>query len=94
MNSVIVRRVGVGQVGVGWVGGAILQLHSRRSLPTNPSYFLLVQLRHCLLDERRQIIAVGFDQVIHQMPDLVEAEFSGGVWVHHGGVVDMLTLAG
>ena len=41
---------------------------------------------------RRQPIAVRLDQVIHQRGDLIGIELGGGVWVEHGGMVDVLAL--
>ena len=35
-----------------------------------------------------------FDQVVDQVPDLVKAQFGGGVRVHHRRMVDVLSLAG
>jgi hypothetical protein len=32
-------------------------------------------------------IAVGFEQVVHERPDFVEAELGNGVWVENGGVL-------
>ncbi len=37
---------------------------------------------------------MGCDQLIDQRPDLVETEFCGGVGIEHGGMIDMLALAG
>ena len=34
-----------------------------------------------------------FNQVVYECPNLVKAEFGGGVGVEHGGVVDVFTLA-
>jgi len=43
---------------------------------------------------RRQPLAMRVNQIIDEVPDLVEAEFGGGVGVEHGGVVDVLSFLG
>ena len=43
---------------------------------------------------RRQHVPMGYDQVIDQMPNLIETQFGGGVRIEHSGVIDMFTLAG
>src|SRR5690606_3303755 len=30
-------------------------------------------------------VAMGLDQVVAEIPDLIESQFAGGVWVEHGG---------
>ena len=40
-----------------------------------------------------QLIAMCFDEVVHEGPDLVEAEFGCGMWIEHRGVIDMFALA-
>ena len=42
---------------------------------------------------RRQQVTMRLDQVVHKRPDLVQAQFGGGVRVEHGGMVDVLALA-
>ena len=39
-------------------------------------------------------VAVGCDEFIDERPDLIEAEFGGGVRVEHGGMIDVLAFAG
>ena len=34
-----------------------------------------------------------FQELVHEGPDLVKAQLSSRVWIEHGGMVDMLTLA-
>ena len=42
----------------------------------------------------RQPIPVRFNQVVYQIPNLIQIEFGGSVGVEHSGVVDMFPLAG
>ena len=50
-----------------------------------PSYFLLQCGNH---------VAVGGNQIVAQIPNLVEREFGGGMGIEGGGVIDVLALAG
>ena len=42
----------------------------------------------------RQPVAVRFNQVINQTPDLLEREFGASVWIEHSGMVDVFAFAG
>ena len=37
-----------------------------------------------------QPIAVGVDEVVAETTDFIDGQFSAGVWIEHGGLVDML----
>src|SRR5512147_2461563 len=43
---------------------------------------------------RWQHVTVGFDQLVYERPDLVQAELGGCVRIEHGRVIDVLALAG
>ncbi len=51
-----------------------------------PALAILIVL---MLFEERDHVAMGFEEVIHQRPDLLQAQLGGGVRVEHGGVVDV-----
>lgn len=38
--------------------------------------------------------AVGFDQIVYQVGDLIQVQFRRRVRIEHGGMVNMLALAG
>src|SRR5690606_11279085 len=40
------------------------------------------------------VLLVSLNKLITHGPDLRQGELRGCVWVHHGGVVDILALAG
>ena len=40
----------------------------------------------------RQPFAMSLDEIVNDVPDLIQIEFGSGVWVHHGGMIDMLAL--
>ena len=48
----------------------------------------------CVLLQRGHHIAVGGNQIVAQIPNLVERKLGCGVWVKGGSVVDVFALAG
>ena len=39
-----------------------------------------------------QPVTVRFDQVIHQVPDLLKIKFGACMWIEHGSMIDMIAL--
>ena len=60
----------------------------------SPRGFIPAEKQHTTLLILRQPIAVRLDQIVNQVPDLLQAQLGRCMRIEHGGVVDVLALAG